>query len=179
MVERGLAATRVTDVAERAGVSHGLVHYYFPTKDDLVAATMHHVADVGVERLRRAIAAEPDCGAKLDRLLELAVPSSSRMSDAWVLWVDAWSAGLRDQTVRGVHQELDLAWSTALAEIIEAGVASGEFTCPDPDRTATVLTSLVDGLALRMVLRHHGFTRSHLLRLLRQVAASELSLPNV
>jgi AcrR family transcriptional regulator len=175
MVERGIVATRVTDVAVRAGVSHGLVHYYFPTKDDLVAATMHHVADVGVQRLRRMVAAEPTAQARLDRLLDLAVPGASRASDAWVLWVDAWSAGLRDATVRAVHDELDTAWSGALVEIIDEGVGTGEFSCDDPATTATVLTALVDGLSLRLVLRQRGVTRPGILRMLRAAAAQELA----
>jgi len=174
MVERGIDAARVTDVAERAGVSHGLVHYYFPTKDDLVAATMRHAAGVGVERLRARVAARTSGMDKLDTLLQLAVPGGAAASDAWVLWVDAWSAGLRDQTVRHVHEELDNAWAGTLVEIIDSGVAAGEFTCPDPQQTATVLTSLIDGLALRLVLRRRGVTRAEILRILRETAAGQL-----
>jgi AcrR family transcriptional regulator len=177
MVERGIDAARVTDVAERAGVSHGLVHYYFPTKDDLVAATMRHAAGVGVERLRTRVAARTNAVDKLDTLLQLAIPSGPSASDAWVLWVDAWSAGLRDETVRHVHEELDHAWASTLVEIIDDGVTTGEFTCSDPQQTAMVLTSLIDGLALRLVLRRRGVTRAEILRLLRATAAAELGRP--
>ena len=176
MVERGIDATRVTDVAERVGVSHGLVHYYFPTKDDLVAATMRQAAGVGVERLRTRVAARSTATEKLDTLLQLAIPSGRSASDAWVLWVDAWSAGLRDQTVRHVHEELDEAWADTLVGIIDEGVATGEFTCAAPRQTAMVLTSLIDGLALRLVLRRRGVTRAEILRLLRATAADELGL---
>jgi AcrR family transcriptional regulator len=176
MVQRGIDATRVTDVAERAGVSHGLVHYYFPTKDDLVAATMRHAAGAGVERLRNRVAARGSATAKLETLLQLAIPSGPSAGDAWVLWVDAWSAGLRDDTVRHVHEELDNAWAGTLVGIIDEGVAADEFVCADPEQTAMVLTSLIDGLALRLVLRRRGVTRAAILRLLRATAAEQLGL---
>jgi AcrR family transcriptional regulator len=174
MVERGIDAARVTDVAERAGVSHGLVHYYFPTKDDLVAATMRYAAGVGVQRLRKRVAARSTAAEQLDTLFHLAIPNGPSASDAWVLWVDAWSAGLRDRTVRHVHEEQDSAWAATLVEIIDSGVAAGEFTCSDPQQTAMVLTSLIDGLALRLVLRRRGVTRAEILRLLRATAAEQL-----
>ncbi len=37
LVEKGLAATTVADVAQRAGVAKGTVYLYFDTKEDLIA----------------------------------------------------------------------------------------------------------------------------------------------
>lgn len=39
--EKGYAATRVDDVAKRAGVSKGLLYLYFKTKEDLFKAVIH------------------------------------------------------------------------------------------------------------------------------------------
>lgn len=40
-VEKGFAATRVEEVAQRAGVSKGTLFLYFPTKEDLFKAVVH------------------------------------------------------------------------------------------------------------------------------------------
>ena len=37
ITERGLAETRISDIAEEAGVSPGLILYYFDSKDRLLA----------------------------------------------------------------------------------------------------------------------------------------------
>ncbi|UTT58044.1 TetR/AcrR family transcriptional regulator [Cellulosimicrobium cellulans] len=52
-VERGIAKTSTTDVAERAGVARGLVYYYFADKDALVDA----VLDEYVEEFTAAVRA--------------------------------------------------------------------------------------------------------------------------
>ena len=174
VVERGLAETRVTDIADRVGISHGLVHYYFPTKDALVTATMHHLAAADTQRLLAAVAASTNATEQLDRLLRAAVPSSGSR-DGWVLWVDAWSAGLRNEAVRQVHEDLDNSWSSTLKQVIDDGVGSGEFSCADPAAAASRLTALIDGLCLRLVLRHRGVTRAGVLTQLRDAAALELS----
>ena len=175
VVERGLAETRVTDIADRVGISHGLVHYYFPTKDALVTATMHHLAAADTQRLLAAVAASTNATEQLDRLLRAAVPSSGSR-DGWVLWVDAWSAGLRNEAVRQVHEDLDNSWSSTLKQLIDDGVGSGEFSCADPAAAASRLTALIDGLCLRLVLRHRGVTRAGVLTQLRDAAALELSI---
>jgi len=175
VVERGLAETRVTDIADRVGISHGLVHYYFPTKDALVTATMHHLAAADTQRLLAAVAASTNATEQLDRLLRAAVPSSGSR-DGWVLWVDAWSAGLRNEAVRQVHEDLDNSWSSTLKQVIDDGVGSGEFSCADPAAAASRLTALIDGLCLRLVLRHRGVTRAGVLTQLRDAAALELSI---
>jgi AcrR family transcriptional regulator len=43
--EKGFAATRMGDVAQAAGVSHGTVYTYFETKDELLTATIQQIVD--------------------------------------------------------------------------------------------------------------------------------------
>lgn len=45
--DKGFAGTRMGDIAEQAGVSHGTVYTYFDTKEDLLAASVQQlVADI-------------------------------------------------------------------------------------------------------------------------------------
>ena len=57
--ERGYAATRISDICERAGVAKGLFYWYFPTKLDLFSELVRSMR----HRLRRAQAdaMDPDC----------------------------------------------------------------------------------------------------------------------
>src|SRR5262245_2586060 len=57
--ERGFGATRLEDVARRAGVSKGTVFVYFASKDDLFRAVAKAVLDLHLERLR-SVATDPD-----------------------------------------------------------------------------------------------------------------------
>ncbi|MGQ0825708.1 MAG: helix-turn-helix domain-containing protein [Actinomycetota bacterium] len=41
---RGVSTVSVREIAERAGVNHGLVHHYFDSKDGLLAAILHDLA---------------------------------------------------------------------------------------------------------------------------------------
>lgn len=66
--ERGFGATRLDDVARRAGVAKGTVFVYFPTKDDLFRAVAQTVLTSHLERLQGT-------AADLDRPIAELIPA--------------------------------------------------------------------------------------------------------
>ena len=56
MLEEGYAAATSRRIAGRAGVRPALIHYYFPTMDDLFLAVLRHGAEANGERRRKAVA---------------------------------------------------------------------------------------------------------------------------
>jgi TetR/AcrR family transcriptional repressor of nem operon len=68
MIESGYAAVTYRKVAAKAGVTGGLVQYYFPTLDDLLIAGIERATKRNIARLQAAIDARPD--ATLDVIWE-------------------------------------------------------------------------------------------------------------
>lgn len=58
MLEQGHAAATSRQVAALAGVKPALVHYYFPTMDDLFLAVFRRGAEANLERQRHAVFSE-------------------------------------------------------------------------------------------------------------------------
>ena len=56
MLEEGYAAATSRRVAAKAGVKPALVHYYFPSMDDLFVAVLRDKAESNLEHQREAIA---------------------------------------------------------------------------------------------------------------------------
>ena len=59
MLEEGYAAVTIRHIAKCAGVSSTLVHYYYPTADDLLVALYRYASEKDLERLQQALDA-PD-----------------------------------------------------------------------------------------------------------------------
>src|SRR3954469_2599037 len=68
--ERGFAATRMDDVAARAGVTKGTVYLYFQTKQEMFEALVRSELLPNVERLEAA-AADASATVFLERLLDV------------------------------------------------------------------------------------------------------------
>jgi AcrR family transcriptional regulator len=174
VLERGLSNTRVADVADALGVSTGLIHYHFASKDDLLAETLRHAADTDIHRLEKSVASSADPIERLDRVLREYLPS--RGDQTWLLWIDMWSAGLRNPVLRDISEELDEAWVRVLQGVLEAGVDAEIFTCADPRASAWRLSSLLDGLGLQVVVHRKTMRRSQMLEHARTAAAYEVGL---
>ena len=60
MLDEGYAAVTYRVLAARAGVTGGLVQYYFPTLDDLFLALLERRSESSLERLRSTLETRPD-----------------------------------------------------------------------------------------------------------------------
>lgn len=148
VAERGFARTRVSDVAERAGVSVGLLHHYFGSLEEALAEAFAAeseacLADVG-DRLARLPPSEA-----LEVVLADLMPTTGTH---WRLWIDAWGEALRSEPLRQTAERYTQRWREALARVLWDGVAQGAWRCDDPDDLAARVVACADGVALHLVL---------------------------
>lgn len=126
--ERGFAATRLEEVAQRAGVSKGTVYLYFDSKEALFKAAVESAVMPALEA-GEAIAADP------------AQPPAEALR-AFVFWwweqIGASDIGALPKLLvaevgnfpelgRWFHDNLILRGKRAAARIISRGIESGEF----------------------------------------------------
>jgi AcrR family transcriptional regulator len=174
VLERGFGHTRIADVAAELGVSTGLIHYHFASKDELLAETLRDTAAADIRRLEEAVAGQGgDSIERLDRVLQEYLPSAER-DQSWVLWIDAWGDALRSPRLREISEELDTAWAGVLEAVIREGVAQGDLVCADPAASAWRLACLMDGLGVQLTLHTATMTHAAMLDHVRLAAAHEL-----
>ena len=178
ITERGLAETRISDIAEQAGVSPGLILYYFDSKDRLLAEALTFANDQFYLRTSREIRRLPSAKDQLRRLVDLSVPGYLQefgRLDEWALWIEVWVRALRDAEMAKDREVLDERWRSQIAEIVRAGRQTGEFTSiEDVDELALRLACLIDGLAIQVVMNDSKVTPERMHRACMQVAANEL-----
>jgi AcrR family transcriptional regulator len=178
ITERGLAETRISDIAEQAGVSPGLILYYFETKDRLLSEALTFANDQFYVRMSREIRRIASARDRLRRLIDLSVPGylpEYGRLDEWALWIEVWVRALRDQEMAKDREILDQRWRAQIADIVRGGQASGEFTSTeDADELALRLASLIDGLAIQVVMNDSKVSTERMHATCMAVAAGEL-----
>ena len=175
ITERGLADTRISDVAEAAGVSTGLILYYFDSKDRLLSEALTYANDQFFLRMSREIRRIPSAKDQLRHLIDLSVPGYQPeygKLDEWALWIEVWVRALRDPQMAKDREVLDQRWRQSIAEIVRAGQASGEFGPGDAEEIALRLGSLIDGLAIQVIMNDSQVSPERMHRACMEVAAS-------
>lgn len=173
IAELGLANVRVADVAERADMTPGHVTYYFPSKTHLLIRAIRDSEEELVATAEAELSRIGDPWKRLDRLVELSA-SQGKGDPGWVLWFDVWSGAAVDPEIAKVSNELDSRWRTMLADVIQYGCHQGAFATVDPQRTAFLLSALIDGLSIQLTVGASPFTRVELLRFVRTAARAHL-----
>jgi AcrR family transcriptional regulator len=147
IAERGIASTRIADIAERAGTSSPAILYWFESKDELLAEAL----TVEEERFYRQLTDRmEELESPRDKLI-LMLESSAEEYD-WTLWMELWTRALRDRSTLAARRRLDDRWRAQIAEVIRQGQRAGEFADADAEEVAVVLASLIDGLAVQVTL---------------------------
>ena len=144
-IQRGVAATSVDDIVREAGVAKGTFYLYFPTKDAVMTAVARAMVLRVADRIR-AIAANPQ-RSPVDRLLALPavigqVGGDASQRDLIEIFHRPENRAIHDQ----VSEQSFHAVRPLLAEIISAGVESGQFHPIDPERAAAYVFSCFSSL---------------------------------
>jgi AcrR family transcriptional regulator len=153
IAERGLCDTRIADVAGRAGLSPALVLYYFGSKESLLTEALAYAEDLFYIEAFRELTGLESASERLVRLIELACPPvvQREADEYWTLWVELWSRALRNDEAARKREALERRWRNTIAEVVREGQRSGDFGPCDPERFATYLSALMDGLALQVL----------------------------
>lgn len=150
LILRGIASVRVSDVAAACGISTGLVHYHFATKDQLVAEAFAFEAHRDLSAMSRIMKRELSALERLQLGMELYGPG--RDAPGWRIWIDGWSESLRNDQLRGVIRRLNKSWADATEKLILEGAEDGSFQVTHARASARRLLALIDGLSVRAVL---------------------------
>ena len=154
---RGFEGLRVHDVATQAGINNATLHYYFPTKEDLIRG----VVDFMIEMFSASYSYEPaasEAPEPSDALVELRSEledARHRFRDArdqLVVFTELLVRSLRDPAMAPIFQKLDQAWRGFLVDLIERGIRQGVFRAElDPAVTATLLMLQIKGFGYQML----------------------------
>jgi AcrR family transcriptional regulator len=139
-------------VAGEAGVSRGLLHYYFGSKEQLLVEVVRRDCD-----LRLAVLDERLAEARTaDDFIDLLVFSLEEVvrddPDTITVVFELFSLSRRNEEIASELSELLRRIREHVAELLAAKHEAGVLHLhADPDAVADVLFSLADGVALRML----------------------------
>jgi len=178
IVERGLPATRITDVARVAGTSTGTIHYYFETRDEVLMAALRWASERLFARVERAHAGT--AAARLAHLLAVAIPAPGPARDEYVLWIELWLRVLHEPALLAECEAISARWRGYFLRTVRDGVAAGEFApVTDPDEVAVRLVALVDGLGFETALGYRWTSPDVMQARLLAFAAEQLGVPRM
>jgi AcrR family transcriptional regulator len=149
--ERGAAGSTFDVVAREAGVSRGLLHYYFGSKERLLVEVVRQDCDVRIARLDAALT---EAGSLDDILAALVTSLESFVaeSDSQAVLHELMSASRRSEEIRTELAELYRRWRAHLAADLDEKQREGVVKlAAEADTVASLLFALGDGMSMQLM----------------------------
>jgi AcrR family transcriptional regulator len=145
IAEHGMAGTTTRLVAARAGISHGMCHYHFATKDEMVLAVVDEARRYWIEPMESFLASEGTATDRLGRVVAwMAEPATV---DVMRVHLQLVSQAEYSEPLRRLMAGEYARWHRAYVELFrQVGAGGGLRAGVDPERTGIAFATLADGL---------------------------------
>ncbi len=145
--EKGFETMTLRDLSRKSGLSMGALYSYFPGKEELRSMILRR----GVAYTKEVILAQAAACSTAAERFETAIATHLYLTEALRPWfyfayMEASSLSRRE---RKQAMEDELNTERIFLDILNEGIAAGEFDCPDADLVAALLKAVLQDWYLK------------------------------
>jgi TetR/AcrR family transcriptional regulator, fatty acid metabolism regulator protein len=155
--QKGYYDFTIRDIAREAGMSTGLVHYYFKNKEELLLHLLKEINKNILGSLNRSISKAQDPREKLNIFMSQAFDLVTSEKDYSYLVIDFWSQVNKNERMKRANVKLFKSYRDEVTAILSEGVEKGIFVKMEVVYAATVIISMIQGLIIQYVLDNNAF----------------------
>ncbi len=122
MAEKGLSATTVEDITDRADVGRGSFYYHFDAKEEMIRQMMEKLLKELVAALRDECAPHTEINAVLDAMIGTHIKFFSNRWEDFVLYQQGRADIMLDESLEGIEAPF-LDYLGCIEELIEGALA--------------------------------------------------------
>jgi AcrR family transcriptional regulator len=150
VAKRGAAGSTFEHVAGEAGVSRGLLHYYFGTKERLLVEVVRRDAEIRIARLDEPLAKAETVDDVIDVLVASLTDLIENEPAFFLLLYELFSAGRRNPEIQHEVGQLFELTRSHVAEVLKAKEREGVLNLRyDAEAIVSYLFAVGDGFALQ------------------------------
>jgi len=152
VAQRGVAGSTFDHVAREAGVSRGLLHYYFGTKEQLLVEVVRRDCEVRLAVLDEQLGGATTAEDFIEVLVSQLEHVVRHQPETWEVVYELFSLSRRNDEIAVELAELMRRTRDHLAALLAAKQEEGVLHLhADPEAITDILFGLGDGIALRML----------------------------
>ncbi len=152
VARRGTTGSTFDHVSREAGVSRGLLHYYFGTKEQLLVEAVRRDGELRIEQLERRLSTATTAEDFIDLMAQNLQETLREDPDFVTLAFELFTLARRNEDIAVEYAALTRRTREQVARMLAAAQEQGILRLhAEPEAVAEVLFSLADGLALRML----------------------------
>ncbi len=143
MADKGYEKASIQSIAKAAGLSPGLIHYHFKTKQEILIALIHQISEQAAQRFTLLADAAGNAQQQLDAYIDAALALGDGSNpEAVTAWVIIGAEAVRIEEVRALYQQIIRQHSQQLGELLQQAAAENGVTL-SPSQTADIAAFVI------------------------------------
>jgi AcrR family transcriptional regulator len=163
LARTGVEGLTMRGLATELGVSTGTITHWFPTKDDVLRASLDEAAERVGRRVDVALEGVEDPRGILRAIADASIPEDEQGREEQRVWLELGARATRVAALAELHDRLYAGWRRRIERAVRRGIDDGSFRVVDTRRWALAYAALIDGLALHVLL-HPGIDANEMHR---------------
>ncbi|GHH32056.1 TetR/AcrR family transcriptional regulator [Lentzea cavernae] len=151
LAELGYARTSLREIAQNSEFSHGVLHYYFADKRDLITEAVRQYEVVCVTRYDEVVARAKSAGQLRDEFVAMFFDTLEKDAILHRLWYDLRNQSLFDESFRAAVLEIDSHREAMVWRVVSR---YAELVGGTPAASASMIYLTLDGIFQRALLHH-------------------------
>lgn len=149
----GYDAVTLQTIADHAGVSKGVVHYYFDNKEAVLSALLEWLTGRISAKEEAAVRAQSTAAGKLRAYIDSAFPGPDQNRAFYRVYLDFLARASRNPVYREINQRFYDGCAAISAEVLMLGQREGLFKPELTSETAApVIRAVIDGCLLQWLM---------------------------
>jgi AcrR family transcriptional regulator len=149
--ELGYARTSVREIAQNSAFTHGVLHYYFTDKVDLILCSVRQYKSRCVTRYDEVTAAARSCQELVEGFLDVLAETLREEAHLHRLWYDIRAQAMFETAFQADVAEIDKSLENMIWRIVSR---YAELSDVPPSLSPTACYAVVDGLFQNYLLKH-------------------------
>ena len=155
---KGYSAITMQDIADSAGVSKGVIHYYFKNKEELFISVLEKLIRELDDYLAERVAEADTPLERLQASIAAVFEKSVENKKFHTVVLDFWAHATKHPALREASASQSARYRHLVKRIIEDGIATGDFDADtDADLVAAALVGQIQGLLTQWTLNDRAF----------------------
>lgn len=160
IARKGMGSTTLSDVAQEAGLSQGIVNLHFESKENLLTETLASLAGEYREKFDKALSdSGPDPADKLQAIMEHDLRPSICNRGKLAIWFAFWGEVKSRPTYQRMCAEWDQHYDDVVADLCRQIIAEGGYSNVSADSVTYAIASMINGLWLSCLISPRSWSR--------------------
>ncbi len=154
---KGYSNITMQDIADSAGVSKGVIHYYFRNKDELFLSVFEKLVKDLDGHIASKVERAKTPPEKVRAIIGAVFEKVKENKKFQVVLLDFWAHSTKNPTLRAANANQYARYRHLTRKIISEGIEGGYFRECDPPRVASSLIGLIEGLMIQWIFDEKAF----------------------